>query len=248
MADARDIPSDVALEIGDDLEPSRFLTAIREFFALTAELAALPGAGNGVPWRVQVRSGSNIVALNPARAVDATVLSAALQRLREGAAALVSGQVDAPVLTEKALRHAKALSDVARDDDRTIPIRLWILHEPTQFGAEVADHIRAHEDTSYADFGTLEGTLKAIAETSGSLEIKIHDPVWPRPIPCRVREDAVEEAIGAFRKRVEVAGMIRYNRHGWPVRIDVETLAVLPDDAALPSAADVRGLLVDVDD
>lgn len=243
MATKDDIPSDLALEIGDDLEPRRFIAVCREFFGLTDELARPPRDGS-VNWRVKVREGSNIVALSVSAQNDDNAVNAALQRMYEGTTALVEGDLSAPSLTEKAIQHAKKLSDITRDGAHITPMRVWLSHRPIEFGPEVGDFVRQNEAGSYQDFGTLEGTLKAISDQTGGLEIRIHDPLWRRGIPCRVNDEHIDLALSAFRERVEVAGIIKYNRHGRPTSIRMESLSILPSDSDLPTIADVRGLFV----
>jgi len=243
MATKDDIPTDLALEIGDDLEPRRFVAACREFFGLTDELAQVP-RDDSVNWRVRVREGSNIVALSVGAQSDSNAVTAALQRMHEGTTALVQGDFSAPVLTEKAIQHAKKLSDVTRNGPHVTPMRVWLARRPIDFGPEVGDMVRQDEASSYNDYGTLEGTLRAIADQSGGLEIRIQDPLWKRAIPCRVSDDQIEDAMSAFRRRVEVTGLIHYNRLGRPTSIRMESLTTLPDDKDLPTAEDIRGLFV----
>ena len=242
MATKDDIPTDLALEIADDLEPRRFVAACREFFGLTDELAQVP-RDERVHWRVKVREGSNIVALTVADRSDSNAVNTALQRMYEGTNALVEGDFSAPVLTEKAIQHAKRLSDLTQNGAHVTTMRVWLSRRPINFGPEIADLVRQDEASSYNDYGTLEGTLKAISDQSGGLEIRIQDPLWRRAIPCKVNDDHIEQAMQAFRQRVEVAGMIHYNRLGRPTSIRLEGLTVLPDDKELPTASEIKGLL-----
>lgn len=242
MATRDEIPTDLALEIGDDLEPRKFIAAVREFFGLTDELARLPATGETVEWRVKVREGSNIVAFGVGHSSDANAVTAALHRVSEGTRALRQGDFSAPVLTEKAIQHAKRLSDLTKGSAHAIPMRIWVFRKPENFGPEVGELVRQDEATSYHDFGTLEGTLRAISDNAGGLEIRVQDPLWGRAIPCRVADAKIDEAMAAFRHRVEVAGMIHYNRAGRPTSINMESLTILPDDSTLPTAADVRGI------
>lgn len=244
MATKDDIPTDLALEIGDDLEPRRFVAALREFFGLTNELAQVP-KHECVDWRVQVRQGSNIIALSVAGGSDINVVSAALARMNEGTLALIHGDFSSPVLTERAIQHAKKLSDLTKQGRHVTPMRFWLTKSPIEFGPEVGDLVRQDEASSYNDFGTLEGTLKAISDQSGGLEIRIQDPLWNRAIPCRVNDDQIEEAMSAFRQRVEVTGLIHYNRLGRPTSIRMESLATLPNDKDLPTADQIQGLFVE---
>jgi hypothetical protein len=244
MASKDEIPTDLALEISDDLEPRRFVAVLREFFGLTEELARIPARETKSDWHVVVREGSNIIALRPDATNDANSVTAAIHRMYEGTSALVAGDFGAPMLTEKAVQHAKKLSDLTKAGPHVTAMRLWLSKRSIQFGPEVADLVRQDEAASYDDFGTLEGVLRAISDQRGSLEIRIHDPLWNRAIPCRVTDEQINDAMSAFRKRVEVAGVIHYNRLGRPTSIRMETLTELPDDRALPTAADIRGLFV----
>lgn len=244
MATKGDIPTDLALEITADLEPRRFVATLREFFGLTEELTqAQPEAS--VKWRVQVREGSNIIALSVAGESDPKAVETAIQRIHEATLALVQGDLSAPVLTEKAIQHAKRLSDLTKSAEQVFPMRFWLSRQPIDFGPEVAELVRQDEANSYSDYGTLEGTLKAIADQSGGLEIRIYDLLWRRAIPCRVRDDQIEEALNAFRRRVEISGTIHYNRLGRPTSIRMESLAILPDDRDLPTAAEIKGLFTE---
>ena len=243
MATIDDIPTDLALEIGDDLEPARFIAAVRAFFDLANELAQFPSE-DGIPhWRVKVSEGSNIVALYASPSISENVLRAAQQRICEGTEAIVSGELDAAVLSEKAVDCAKRLSDVTRSGDRRVPMRIWVSRHPIEYGPQVAERVREGKASAYDDFGTIEGTLRVIADQRGALEIRIYDPLWGRPIPCRASEDQIENAIHGFRKRVEVCGMIHYNHKGKPTSIRMDTLTILPDDEELPKISEVAGIL-----
>lgn len=243
MATKSEIPTDLALEIGDDLEPKRFVSALREFFGLTDELAQAPSA-EAIKWRVRVKEGSNIIALAAGAGSDGNAVHAAHHRMFEGTTALVQGNFSTPILTEKAIQHAKKLSDLTRSGAHVTRMRVWLSKRPIEFGPEVGDFVRQDEASSYSDYGTLEGTLKAIADQAGGLEIRIHDPLWKRAIPCRVNDDQIIQAMEAFRRRVEVSGLIHYNQNGRPTSIRMDDLLMLPDDTDLPTASDIQGLFI----
>lgn len=145
------------------------------------------------------------------------------------------------------MQNVSVLVQLAQRDGLHMPsiataLRIEADEIDERFPSDV-DLVRRDEATSYNDFGTLEGTLRAISDQSGSLEIRIHDPLWKRAIPCRVSDEQIDDAMSALRKRVEVAGVIHYNRLGRPTSIRMESLTALPDDSSLPTAADVRGIL-----
>jgi hypothetical protein len=243
MATADDIPTDLALEIGADLDPKRFVAAAREFFAYVESAAALPGASTRLDWRVKVREGSSILALAPAPSVLQAEALAAYARVEAATKALVSGDFSAATLDDATLEHARKLSDLAVAKDGTVPMQVWVCRRPILFGPDVGNFIREETKPAYHDFGSIEGTLNAIQDAAGGLELRVRDLLWPRPVRCSVPEDMLGDAINHFRKRVELFGEIHYRKDNTPESIRVERLDPLPSDDDLPSIDDVRGLL-----
>ena len=135
MATRDEIPTDLALEIGDDLEPKRFVAVVREFFGLTDELTRTPDQST-LELRVKVREGSNIVALTFSATNDTNVTNAAIHRMFEATNALVEGDLSAPSLTEKAIQHAKKLSDLTKSGPHVTPMRVWLTKRPISFGRD----------------------------------------------------------------------------------------------------------------
>jgi len=61
------IPTDLTLEIGDNLSPERFMTAARAFFGYMQDIsdAIAPEGSNIAQWIVRVREGSSLLAVDP---------------------------------------------------------------------------------------------------------------------------------------------------------------------------------------
>lgn len=106
----------------------------------------------------------------------------------------------------------------------------------------IREAIREDWRTDYKDFGTIEGRLTAIQE-QGTLQLLLKDEWLSQTVRCYVPEDMLPEAFAAFRRRVEISGMIHYRRNGTPISVEVDGIEPLPNDEDLPSAEDVRGLL-----
>ena len=246
MATADEIPADLALEIGVDLDPKRFLTASREFFAFVESVAISPTTTARIDWRVKVREGSNILALVPAPSVLNAEATVAYARVEAATKALVSGDFTAATLSDDTLEHARRLSDLAKDKDGTVvPMRIWVHRDPILFGPDVGNFIREETKPAYWDYGSIEGTLNAIQDSRGKLELRIRDPMWLREIICLLPEKMLADAMQLFRQRVELFGEIHYRKDDTPDSIRVNRLERLPDDNDLPSIAEVRGLLAD---
>ena len=126
-----------------------------------------------------------------------------------------------------------------------VPIRLWVKKKPTSFEPAIASTIRENWRADYNDYGTIEGRLETIQESYGSLQFHIRDTMLRQRVRCYFPENLLPEVFDRFRKRVEVSGVIHYRKNGSPVSIEAEHIIGLPDDAELPTAGDVRGILRD---
>lgn len=62
-----------------------------------------------------------------------------------------------------------------------------------------------------------------------------------RAVLCNVQNVSKEQLFDAFEKKVVVAGRLRRNSRGQPVRLDVESLEILPPVEPLVSARDLLG-------
>lgn len=241
MATANDIPTDLALEIGDDLDPRKFLATAKEFFALVDSIA---GETATFEWRVKVRDGSNILALFPARNALPEDAQRVLDRFDMAVRSLVSGEINVAILSDAALEHARKLSDLSKVKDGVLPMRIWVSRSPILYGPDVGDSIRKETRPTYWDYGTIEGTLSAIQDSSGGLELRVKDPIWRRAIKCFLPESMLDESIRLFGQRVELFGEIHYRKDDTPDSIRINKITRLPDDDDLPTIDEVRGLFV----
>jgi len=237
------IPSDLTLEIGDDISPDRFVAAARAFFGYVNELAKmLAPEGDEPHWRVLVRDGSSLLAVE-APSTPPEILSAIYTRAEDSLSALIRGSVEDANLSEPALRHAKTLSGLSEGTkDRPLPLRVWVRRKPVEVRPEIARTIEEDWRADYNDYGTIEGRLETIQDHEGSLRLQVRDSLFRQNVRCYFDEGKLPFAFSAFRKRVEVSGIIHYRKNGTPISIEVSQIDTLPDDSELPSAADVRGL------
>lgn len=161
---------------------------------------------------MKVREGSNILALDPAPAAPRAAVSIAYARVGGAARALAGGDLAAANLDDDALDHARRLSDLAQAKDGPVPLRLWVCYHPIAIGSGVADLIREETRPAYHDFGSIEGTLNAIQDARGRLQLKVLDPLWRRAITCHIPEGMLADAMQLFRQRVELFGEIHYRK------------------------------------
>jgi len=238
------IPSDLTLEIGDNLSPERFLAAVRAFFGYVKEVeASISASHEDVSWTVHVREGSTLIGIEPSASASPPVVQLVYSRVEEGIKYLAAGDIDGAHLPEPALKHLRALSEMT-DSMRAnpTPIKLWVKKKPVVMDPQIGRVISEDWRSDYSDFGTIEGKLETIQD-HGALEIRIRDVMYRAAVRCRFPESMLPIVFDSFRKRVEVSGIVHFRKNGTPISIDVEKLVRLPDDAELPTAFDVKGLL-----
>jgi len=174
MATPDQIPTDLTLDLGDDLAPEDFIIAVRNFFGYANEIAeAQKGNGPPVTWTVKVKEGSNLVALSPSKSPPQTSLDMIYKKVTQGIDALAKGDINGAGLTEKAIGHLRNLSDLALKTDVENGIKLWVLLDPIVINREIAETIREDWETDYYDIGTIEGRVEVIQDASGALKIRV---------------------------------------------------------------------------
>ncbi len=238
------IPSDLTLEITENLSPERFMEAARAFFGYIKEIGHdLATEGEEPKWIVSVKEGSTLLAVDPIPNIPTEIIQAVYSKAQIGVERLRSGNVNDSGLSEAAMKHLRILSELAEgSEDKPNPIRLWVKHKPVEVSTKIADVIREDWRTDYTDYGTIEGKLESIKDKEGSLQLQIRDALMKQVVRCYVPEELLDETFKSFRKRVEVYGEIHYRRNGTPVSIHAAKIEQLPDDDQLPSLEAVRGI------
>lgn len=244
MATPEKIPTDLTIDLGDELSPDEFVAAVRNFMGFVSEITeAQSGDGAEVKWTVRVREGSALVGVEPSPSSPPSRLAMIYKKAAFAPVAISRGDIEGAGLSEKAIGYLKSLSDLAGKKENSKGVRIWVQKNPITIGTSIANVIREDWQSDYSDHGTLEGRLEAIQDNSGSLRIRIKDFLFPRAINCSVPEKLIEKVLASFRRRVEIEGLIHYRRDGTPKSIDAQLIQVLPEDDDLPSAADVRGIM-----
>lgn len=244
MATADQIPTDLTIDLGDDLSPEEFLAAARNFMGYVAEITdAQKGDGADVSWTVRVGEGSALLGVEPSPSAPQSRLTMIYKQAEFGAVALARGDIAGAGLSDKAVGHLKNLSELTAKHQNGKGISLWVKRKPVGIGAGIAKFVREDWESDYHDFGTIEGRLEAIIDAAGSLRIRIRDFLYPKAINCVVPEKLIQSVFDSFRKRVEIEGRIHYRKDGTPISIEAEIIDVIPEDSELPSADDVRGIM-----
>jgi hypothetical protein len=241
------IPTDLTLEIGENLSPDRFMAAARAFFGYVQEISqAVAPEGEPARWIVRVREGSALLAVAPNPGLPPEVARTVYARVERGVRQLINRDIEESGLSEPALKYLRTLSEMTEAGPNKappVPIRLWVEKRPINFEPTIASVIREDWRADYSDYGAIEGRLESIQESYGTLQFYIRDAMLRQRVRCYFPEELLPDVFDKFRKRVEVSGVIHYRKNGAPTSIEVEYIAALPDDSELPTAEDVRGIL-----
>jgi hypothetical protein len=245
MATKVDIDADLTLEIdGHNVTPDKFMRGVRAFFGLVREVTRdLVEPQQFVHWVVQVKSGSNLVGLAPQQFnVPPTVLDNIYEKIEDGIGIIENEAKEPDGFPEGALRYIRELASVVGTDETDdTKVRVWTKKRPALVTHRTVAHVAVLLSEHYEDFGTIEGRIHVISD-QGALHVFVTEPVWNRRIRCYFDEEMLPVFLGAFRKRVEVTGRIKYRRDGKPISIDATTLSEFPESKDLPSFREMRGI------
>jgi len=240
MITAKDVPADLTLDIGGNLSPEDFIYLVKNFFGYVKELSGdVDGAESKIAWSVTVKEGSNLVSLIPEAGFPQSTINSAYKKMAMG---LSTGSLGDIEISERAEECLRSLSEASERIKGIGYLNVWILREPSRIDERLSTVLRDRIDKYYVDYGSIEGKLESIQDVNGSIRVRIRDVLYGAPVNCLIDERDIEKVFSSFRRRVELEGEIKYRRNGTPVSILVKSFEILPDDADLPSAHDVRGL------
>lgn len=244
MALEKEVPTDLTLDLGDDLGPEDFMSAVKHFFGYVQDIAqSQEGDGSQIHWIVRVKEGSSLIGVEPDQDASVSRLAMVYEKAKFAPSAVARGDFKGAGISDKAISHLKALSEIAVRTKDGNGINIWVKRSPVQIDTGIAKYAREDWDSDYFDFGTIEGRLEAIHDSAGGIKIRIKDFLYPRAITCVVDEKMINQVLSSFRKRVEVNGRIHFRRDGSPMSIKADRIEVLPEDDELPSVSDVRGIM-----
>ncbi len=240
------LKGDLAIELdADSISAGDFYIALEAFLTLLREITR--GVNNKMPrdaWLLRVQEGSQVIAIHAdSSRLSPEVASNVYSAMFDGLDSLESEATIPMYYTESALESARTLSRIAQGKkDRHVPIRILSRKRSHVVTRNMFNNVSEILDWKYEDLGTVEGTLEVVSAHNG-YEFRIYEPVWQRVIRCNFDEELLKEALGCFKKRVEVQGLVRYTKDGFPVSIKVLKIAEFPDSSDLPSFREMRGIL-----
>ena len=93
-------------------------------------------------------------------------------------------------------------------------------------------------------FGSLVGSMETISIHNG-LEFRVWDDETKRPVRCILDGRQRKKAIDMLGARVIVTGMMKADRNGRPISMNVENFDPITEPSQLPTIEEMRGLIPD---
>jgi hypothetical protein len=242
--DSRNIDTDLTLELDEDeITVSEFTAALGHFLGLVKEVTRRIAPRRPQNWLIKVYPGSAGIGFygKPGNFTASEMVSIR-NTVLEGITSLENGQRPS-VFSDRAIDHARGLSNVFAQRKKPSKIRIWSTNEKSlPVKSAVAQTATRILEAVYEDDGSVEGTLEVLSG-HGKFEIVVYDPIDGRAIKCEIPEDGMLTSLQSFMKRVEVFGKVRYRKDGTPVSVRVEKIVPFPMKSDIPSVSDVRGIL-----
>jgi hypothetical protein len=244
--DGDSLKGDIAIELdAENVSAADFKSALDAFLKLVRELARQ--INESTPrdsWLLNVQQGSQVISLHADGSKLPPVVAAKVYSVLFAGLDGLEHEAKIPeYFTESALEAARELSRVAfGKHDKGTPVRVLSRDRASIVTRNTFTHVSEILDWKYEDVGTVEGTLEVVSAHNG-YEFRIFEPIWERAVRCTLDEDLLHSALAAFRKRVEVQGLVRYSRDGLPISVKALKISEFPESKDLPSFRDVMGIL-----
>ncbi|MEM9997393.1 MAG: hypothetical protein AAF809_06795 [Bacteroidota bacterium] len=238
----------VVLNLDGDVSPAQFLRGVRDFFGVLKSVSTnVTGEKGGVRWSISVQSGSNLIIAegHPVEQTSSEAVFRAVDAITGGFEALSRGTVEAPpFFTEKTLDLAYDLAQLAESGKKKglDKVEIRVNGSTVPLSAQAAASVNAIRGKEYKALGSVEGRLQTVSDRRG-FKFVVYDNLRDRPVECRFSDDSLlEDALGAFGRRVSVFGTVTYREDGTPIRVRVNRLRVFRRKEELPPPENARGL------
>ena len=237
-------PDTLLLELPLEVPFSKFIEAEEHFRDLIQDVArhVIESKSDPVKWvvtRAEKGSLRLYVQARPANSkIQPSAMPEATRAVTDGLRSLARGDEPPHYFSPKAIDKARKLASL----DLGIKVG-GVEQEPIDVTGRLVAQIDSVLGEPLRSIGRVEGTLERI-----NLHEKRSFTVWDRltgqGVECNFGQRITTKHVtDAAERRVSVYGEILYSREGNPLSMTAHEIEVLPSDADLPSAEDVRGIL-----
>jgi hypothetical protein len=228
--------------------PDEFRKTVNAFIDLLIQVSEEISDGESKPlWNMSVREGSNILVAKPV--ADPKTEKNVKETIRvviSGIKLLEHGKSNIPHFNRRAMHAARDLSSVlarpGKQGINVVEIRGSTRQKPVVVTLKTSETVAAQIGVQHQAYGSVEGRLQTITER-GTFQFVVFEALTDRGINCFVPQDKFKEAHGAFGRRVNVSGIVQYDRSGLPVSIKVDAIRIFRELSEMPDIEEFRGIL-----
>lgn len=241
-------PPEIVFDVtGARIDLEQLLEAVTALLGILRDVdsESTSRAGGALTWEVtDLAGGSAHIELLPVpkdERVQREAGSLVVKRFAHGIQAIRNGGERPPYFTNQALRYARKLTSLVREDGfEGIAIRAG--GESIQMDQTVARNVDDLIEGALVSIGSVEGDLKTVS-LAGLNYFNVYDAVTGAPLRCTFPPAMIEQVRAALGRRVVVHGTFTGRPGAEPSTLRVDDLEVVPDEFELPTVDAVRGIL-----
>jgi len=236
-------PERLTLDLeGPRITADSFKKAVGAFVDLIHTVSAkLAGDSKSIRWIITVKDGSVHLSATPEALRPQVQVPQVVRAITTGLRTVERRAQRPANFTDDALRRVYDLANVPDGHDITLA-KIVGTQGSVSVSRNAADHVETILGTAVADYGSIEGKLQTIS-VRGGFHVIVYDDLTDERVRCVTDDTQLPTVVKALGKRVAVSGVIRYRKTGEPISVRVEDIDIFPDDADLPTADDVYGIL-----
>jgi len=145
-----------------------------------------------------------------------------------------------PYLSEYGIKRVRSLAGLIGRDG-VAGIQVTDLERTAEISRLALDNIREITKVRDSAIGSVEGTIETLS-IHGRPKFVLYESRTRKAVTCQfTREDWFERIKEVMGKRVMVAGLVRYNMKGEPLRIELENIRLIRGRADLPTIEELSG-------
>ena len=235
----------IALKIDADKVPSgAFFRVAAAFVGLVKEVAStMNGKVSGDLWNVSAGEGAVVINMHPDSAKAPTAFADQVVADVLRGISVLENEAENPFQdNDKAIEHIQVLGKIANRNEGGIPLALLSRSAMANISVNVYNHASQLLSWNYEDAGTVDGVLDAVSARNG-YEFRVSEILSGKSIKCIVSESMLEKALRSIKQRVEVEGLIRYNKDGSAKSVKAYNIVAFPPPEAIPHFSTLKGIL-----
>ena len=229
------------------VSPETLKDAVCAFVDLLQEVSAeVSGPASKVQWKIEVERGSHIFIARPVADRHTTRAGkAAIRAITSGIRLLERGtDITPPYFNERALKAAKSLATLSDGRKKRVTyLRIKSSGKPLDVTPRALQSVDKLLTGQHDLYGSIEGRLQTVSDRDGYFQFVVFDDLFDKGVNCFISDNKVgEDAIGAFRRRVIVSGIVQYDREGRPTSIKADSIRSFREPKELPTLDELHDI------